>query len=272
MDILELFLGNLMWIILSAITLFIALTLLAFMTVINKEWERALVFRLGRYNREFGPGLHLKLPIIERVIKRDMRTRAMDMPKQAAITRDNISIVIDAVMLMRITDAKKSVLDIEDYRYAIQQRAQTALRNIAGTFDLDNLLSRRKEIAQQLKDVVDKESAEWGIDIRSIELQNILLPEDMKRAMAVQAEAEREARAIKIKATAEKEASKNYAEAARTMSKETGALELRRLATLADVSKDQSNTIVFAMPLEHLAKIPPLGMMKPPRPSKTRER
>jgi regulator of protease activity HflC (stomatin/prohibitin superfamily) len=238
------------------------------MIVINKEWEKALVFRLGRYSREFGPGLNFKLPFIERIIRRDMRTRAIDMPKQAAITRDNISVIIDAVMLMRITDAKKSVIDIEDFSYAIQQRAQTALRNIAGTFDLDNLLSKRQDIAVQLKEVVDVDSDDWGIDIRSVELQNILLPEDMKRAMAVQAEADREARAIKIKAKAELEASKDYAKAAEIMKNFPSALELRKLETLTDVSKDQSNTIVFAMPLEQLDKIPSIGMMQPPKPRK----
>ena len=270
MSILQLFIGNISFIIFSIILFIVGIILLVSMVVINKEWERALVFRLGRYTREIGPGLHFKLPFIENIIRRDMRTRAIDMPKQAAITHDNISIVIDAVMLMRVIDAKKSIIEIEDYRYAIQQRAQTALRNMVGTFDFDNLLSRRRDIAQQLKDVVDKESGEWGIDIRSVELQNILLPEDMKRAMAVQAEAEREARAIKIKAKAEKEASKNYAEAAKTMSKVKGAIELRRLATLADVSKDQSNTIVFAMPLEQISKLPPIGMMKPPSSKKTK--
>lgn len=269
MSVLGAIFGNIVFIIVTIVLLFFGIILLSSMIVINKEWEKALVFRLGRYSREFGPGLNFKLPFIERIIKRDMRTRAIDMPKQAAITRDNISVIIDAVMLMRIIDAKKSVIEIEDFSYAIQQRAQTALRNIVGTFDLDNLLSKRQEIALQLKEVVDADSGDWGIDIRSVELQNILLPEDMKRAMAVQAEADREARAIKIKAKAELEASKDYAKAAETMKNVPAALELRKLETLTDVSKDQSNTIVFAMPLEELGKIPSIGMMQPPKPRKT---
>ncbi len=234
-----------------AILAIIVLVLVASSIYIVKQWEKVAVLRFGQIIGIVDPGLHFRVPIIDSVRKVDMRTQTIDLMGQSAITRDNISLGVDAVVFMKIEDAERIITQIIDYRNAISKYAQTAIRNIVGQYNLDDLLESREEIAIKLKEEIDRLSKEWGIDIARAGLQDISLPEDMKRAFAVQAEAERESRAILIKAQAELNASTKLAEAAKNM-EDPIALQLRILSTVNDVSKDQSNTIILALPLETL--------------------
>ena len=218
---------------------------------IVKQWEKAAVLRLGKIIKTVEPGLHFRIPFIDTVTKVDMRTQTVDLKGQSAITKDNISLGVDAVVFMTIEDPEKIITQIVDYRDAVSKYAQTAIRNIIGQYDLDDLLESREEIAIQLKEEIDKLAKDWGIDVTRAGLQDISLPEDMKRAFAVQAEAERESRAILIKADAELKASTKLAAAAKNM-QDPNAMQLRILSTINDVSKDQSNTIILALPLETL--------------------
>jgi regulator of protease activity HflC (stomatin/prohibitin superfamily) len=218
---------------------------------IVKQWEKAAVLRLGKIIGTVEPGLHFKVPIIDTVTKVDMRTQTVDLKGQSAITKDNISLGVDAVVFMTIEDPEKIITQIVNYRDAVSKYAQTAIRNIIGQYNLDDLLESREEIAIQLKEEIDILAKDWGIDIARAGLQDISLPEDMKRAFAVQAEAERESRAILIKADAELKASSKLAAAAKNM-QDPNAMQLRILSTINDVSKDQSNTIILALPLETL--------------------
>jgi len=218
----------------------------------NKEWEESIILRLGKYNRTIESGLFIKIPIIETSISRDKRVRAIDIPRQEVITKDNISVGVDAVVFLKVVDTKKSIVNIQDVIHAIKQYSQTTLRNIIGQKSLDELLEKREEISKAIKKSVDAESEKWGIDVTGIELQNIELPTDMKRIMARQAEAEREKRAVVIKSRGEFEAAENLKKASQKLAESAGAMELRRLSTLSDISQDQSNTIVFAVPLEAL--------------------
>jgi len=218
---------------------------------IVKQWEKAAVLRLGKIIKTVEPGLNFRIPFIDTVTKVDMRTQTVDLKGQSAITKDNISLGVDAVVFMTIEDPEKIITQIVDYRDAVSKYAQTAIRNIIGQYDLDDLLESREEIAIKLKEEIDKLAKDWGIDVTRAGLQDISLPEDMKRAFAVQAEAERESRAILIKADAELKASTKLAAAAKNM-QDPNAMQLRILSTINDVSKDQSNTIILALPLETL--------------------
>ena len=210
---------------------------------IVNQWENGVILRFGKIKDVKETGLHFRVPLMDVVEKVDMRTQTLDMKGQSAITKDNISVGIDAVVFMTIEDQSKVITQIRDYKMAVSKYAQTAIRNIVGQYDLDALLESREEI--------DKLSKSWGIDIARAGLQDISLPTDMKRAFAVQAEADRESRAILIKANAELAASSKLAEAAKNMS-DPNAMQLRILSTINDVSKDQSNTIILALPLETL--------------------
>ena len=218
---------------------------------IVKQWENGVILRFGKIVNVQETGLHFRVPFIDSVMKVDMRTQTVDMKGQSAITKDNISVGLDAVVFMTLEDPEKVITRIRNYSNAVSKYAQTAIRNIVGQYDLDDLLESREEIALKLKDEIDRLSKEWGIDIARAGLQDISLPEDMKRAFAVQAEAERESRAILIKADAELKASSKLAAAAKNMA-DPNAMQLRILATVNDVSKDQSNTIILALPLETL--------------------
>ena len=218
---------------------------------IVNQWENGVILRFGKIKDVKETGLHFRVPLMDVVEKVDMRTQTLDMKGQSAITKDNISVGIDAVVFMTIEDPSKVITQIRDYKMAVSKYAQTAIRNIVGQYDLDALLESREEIASKLKEEIDKLSKNWGIDIARAGLQDISLPTDMKRAFAVQAEADRESRAILIKANAELAASTKLAEAAKNMS-DPNAMQLRILSTINDVSKDQSNTIILALPLETL--------------------
>lgn len=205
------------------------------------------------------PGWRLVWPIIQFYKKVDLRVKAVDVPNQEAITKDNISVSVNAVIYYKIREADKSILEVENFFYAISQLAQTTMRNAVGQVDLDELLSARDRVSENIRAVIDKASDPWGIEVINVELKDITLPEEMKRVIGKQAEAEREKRAIIIKAEGEVIASANMAKAATTLSGATGALHLRTLQSINDVSSDQSNTIIFAVPLEILRAFEKFG-------------
>ena len=216
------------------------------------EYQRGVIFLLGKYTHTMGPGLKLVFWPFQTMRKVDVRVKAVDVPDQEAITRDNISARINAVIYYKVKDAAKSFIEVENFYYAVSQLAQTTMRNVVGEMDLDQLLSQREEASKKIKDIVDVLTDPWGIQVDNVELKDITLPEEMKRTMAKQAEAERERRAVVINSMGEVEAAKNLADAASILSSSAGALHLRTLNTINDVSSDASNTIIFAVPLEVL--------------------
>ena len=217
-----------------------------------QEYERGVKFTIGKYTHTVEPGWRLIFPIIQGMQKVDIRTKAVDVPDQEAITLDNISIRINAVIYYKVKDAARAIIEVESYYYAISQLAQTTMRNIVGTVDLDTLLKSRDEIATSIRNIVEKASDEWGITVESVELKDVRLPDDLKRTMAKEAEAEREKRAVLIKATAEKEAAQNLKDAAAMLAESPGALHLRTLQSINDLSSDQSNTTIWMVPVEIL--------------------
>ena len=229
------------------------------------EYERGVKFTCGKFSKIMTPGWNIVLPIFQTYRKIDIRTKVIDVPEQEVITKDNVSVRINAVIYYRIFDTAKAILEIENFHYAVSQLAQTTMRNSVGSVTLDELLSCRDKISAMICDTVDKASDEWGIKVHDVELKDISLPGEMKRVIAKVAEAEREKQAVITKAEGERQASENLAAAARTMASVPGALHLRTLATINDVSSDQSNTIIFAIPLEVLRAFDGIGgadMMK----------
>ncbi|MFQ5872074.1 MAG: slipin family protein, partial [Candidatus Geothermarchaeales archaeon] len=219
---------------------------------INKQWEHTIILRLGKYQRSIRAGIFFAIPGVESWYRRDMRIRTLDIAKQVVITKDNISVGIDAVVFLKVESAMKSVTEIQDFAYSVRQFSQTTLRNVIGQKELDTLLSKREEVATEIKKIVDEQATEWGIDITMVELQDIELPKDMKRIMARQAEAEREKRAVIIKSEGELKAADNLKKASDILKQSPISFELRKLSTISDVSQDQSNTIIFAIPTEML--------------------
>ena len=219
------------------------------------EYERGVKFTLGKFSKIMNPGWNIILPVIQSYKKVDIRTKAVDVPEQEAITKDNVSIKINAVLYYEIFDASKSILAVQNFNYAVSQLAQTTMRNVVGTVSLDELLTEREKISSEICSIVDEATDPWGIKVENVELKDISLPEEMKRVIAKIAEAEREKQAVITKAAGEVEASKNLAEAAKTMANAPGALHLRTLSTINDLSSDQSNTIIFALPIEVLKAI-----------------
>ena len=219
------------------------------------EYERGILFRFGKFNKVMNPGWNIVIPIIDFYKKVDIRTKAVDVPEQETITKDNVSVKINAVIYYKIFDATKSVLAVENYYYAVEQLAQTTMRNIVGSVTLDELLAEREKISEEICKIIDAATDPWGVKVENVELKDVSLPEDMKRVIARAAEAEREKIAVITKAEGEVEASNNLAKAAEVMSKIPGAMHLRTLSTINDISSDQSNTIVFALPIEVLEAI-----------------
>ncbi len=216
------------------------------------QYERGVKFMLGKYTKTVQPGWRLVLPIIQGMKKVDIRVKAVDVPFQEAITRDNVSAKINAVIYYKVIDVAKAVLEVENFWNATSQLAQTTMRNVVGELELDELLANREAAAKRIREIVDKATDPWGIKVESVELKDIILPENMQRVIAQQAEAEREKRAVIIKSTGEAIAAENLAKAAAILGTAPGALHLRTLSTISDVSTDQSNTILFALPLEVL--------------------
>ena len=222
--------------------------------IIN-QYERGIVLRLGKYRRTVEPGLRLIIPYIDKLTKVDVRTTPMDIPKQEVITRDNVTVNVDAIVYFKVLNAEKAVLETTNYSYATSTFAQTALRDVTGNFDLDEILSKRDEISVKIREIVDAQTDKWGIDIESVKLQNIELPADMKRAMAKQAEAERERRAAIISAEGEKAAAGAVVEAANLLSRTPGGLNIRTLQTLEKISADPSQKTVIMIPSELFKKL-----------------
>lgn len=210
---------------------------------------------LGKYIGVMEPGWRLVIPIIQSYQKVDIRTKAVDVPDQNAITRDNVPVRVNAVIYYKVSDASRAILEIEDFKYAVSQYAQTTMRNIVGEVTLDELLASRDKIADRIREIVDLETDSWGLKVANVELKDVSLPENMERTIAKQAEAEREKRAVIITSEGELAASQNMAQAARTLSEVPGALHLRTLQSLNDISSDQSNTVVFTVPLEILKSL-----------------
>ncbi len=216
------------------------------------QYERGLKFTFGKFTAIMEPGWRLVFPIIQFYKKVDMRLKAVDVPDQKAITRDNVSVNVNAVIYYSVFSAELAILQIEDFQYAISQYAQTTMRNIVGEATLDELLANRDKIADRIREIVDKETDAWGLKVHNVELKDVSLPENMERTIAKQAEAEREKRAVIITSEGELAASQNMAEAARVLAAQPGALHLRTLQSINDISSDQSNTIVFTVPMEIL--------------------
>lgn len=236
--------------------LYYVLGIIVFIILISirqiNQYQRGVKFRLGKFVKILEPGWRLIFPVFESMTKVDIRVKAVDVPNQEAITKDNISVGINAVIYYKVADVSKAVLEVEDYFYAISQLAQTTMRNIVGSVDLDTLLSERDRVSDQIRTIVDKLTDPWGIKVQNVDLKDVSLPQEMKRVIAKQAEAEREKRAVITKAEGEVIASTDLAKAANTLSASNGALHLRTLNTLNDLSSDQSNTVIFAIPLEIL--------------------
>lgn len=226
------------------------------------QYERGLLFTFGKFTKILGAGWHVVLPIFQSYKKVDIRTKAVDVPEQEAISKDNVSIKINAVIYYKIFDAEKAICEVEDFYYAVGQLAQTTMRNIVGSVTLDELLSEREKISSEICSVIDKATDPWGIKVENVELKDVSLPEEMKRVIAKAAEAEREKTAVITKSKGEVEAAANLAKAANTMGSTPGALHLRTLATLNDLSSDQSNTIIFAIPIEVLKALEGMGNKK----------
>ena len=234
---------------LGILIILVLLVVIPGIRIIN-QYERGVVLRLGKFSRILDPGFRVIIPYIDKMVKVDVRTTPMDIPKQEVITRDNVTVNVDAVVYARVIDAGKAVLETTSYKYATSTFAQTALRDVTGNFDLDEILSKRDEISAQIREIVDAQTDKWGIDIESVKLQNIELPADMKRAMAKQAEAERERRAAIISAEGEKASATAVAEAARLLAQTPGALNIRTLQTLEKISTDPSQKTVILLPTD----------------------
>jgi regulator of protease activity HflC (stomatin/prohibitin superfamily) len=215
---------------------------------INKEWEEAIILRFGKFQRLVGPGFFFKWPYIETFLKQDKRIITLDIQRQEVMTKDNISVTVDAVVFVKVVNTKDSIVNIRNVWDSVMKIAQTTMRDVVGDVELDELLARRDEVADKIANIVDRETADWGVDITSVNLQTVELPEDMKRVIARQAEAEREKRAVIIKSEGELTAAENLERAVNKMSNR--AMYLRTLSSLEDISFDQSNTIVFAVPMD----------------------
>ncbi len=225
------------------------------------QYERGVRFTMGKFSGIMSPGWSVIIPVFQSYQKVDMRTKAIDVPDQNAITRDNVSVQVNAVIYYKVSDAEKAIIEVEDFRYAISQYAQTTMRNIVGEVTLDELLSGRDRIADRIREIVEKETGAWGLTVQNVELKDVSLPEDMQRTIAKQAEAEREKRAVIINSEGELAAAQNVSQAAKMLSEVPGALHLRTLQSINDISSDKSNTIVFTVPLEILKAIE--GFKKP---------
>jgi regulator of protease activity HflC (stomatin/prohibitin superfamily) len=219
---------------------------------ILKEYERAVVFRLGRLIPVKGPGLVIIIPIVDKMVRVSLRTVTMDVPSQDIITSDNVTVRVNAVVYFRPIDPSKAITEVEDYFFATSQIAQTTLRSVLGQSQLDDLLTKRDELNKELQKIIDDQTEPWGVKVSVVEVKNVDLPEEMQRAIAKQAEAERERRAKVIHAEGEFQASQRLADAAKILATETAALQLRFLQTLTELATEKNSTIVFPVPIDLL--------------------
>ena len=242
-----------------AILLLVAIVVAVVVIRQVNQYERGVMFLMGRFTGIKEPGWRMVIPIFQQMRKVDMRVKAVDVPEQKAITKDNIAVGVNAVIYYKVSDAGKVILEVENFIYAMSQLAQTTMRNAVGEVELDELLAQRDKISERIRRVVDEASDPWGIKVSNVELKDIALPADMERTIAKQEEAEREKRAVIIKAEGEAISAENMAKAANILASAPGALHLRTLQSINDISSDSSNTIVFAVPLEVLRALDKLS-------------
>src|SRR5467141_109131 len=245
--------GEAMFSVSAAVLIFLAVLILSSSIKILREYERGVIFRLGRAIGAKGPGLILLIPVVDKMVRIQLRTVAMDVPPQDVITKDNVSVKVNAVIYFRVLDANRAVLEVENYLYATSQIAQTTLRSTLGESDLDELLSKREKINQELQAVIDRHTEPWGIKVSTVEVKNVDLPQEMQRAIARQAEAERERRAKVINAEGELQASQRLADAADVIGRNPAALQLRYLQTLVEISAGKNSTTIFPIPIDTIA-------------------
>jgi regulator of protease activity HflC (stomatin/prohibitin superfamily) len=243
---------------LSPLTLLLLLLVIVFLGFkVLPEYERAVIFRWGRLARGLvggnGPGVIIILPLIDRLIRVSLRTVTMDVPPQDVITKDNVTVKVNAVIYFRVVDPQRAVVEVEDYLYATSMMAQTTLRSVLGQSQLDDLLSKREQINADLQRIIDQQTEPWGVKVSAVEVKNVDLPQEMQRAIARQAEAERERRAKVIHAEGEFEASQRLADAADVISRNPAALQLRYLQTLVEISAEKNSTTIFPIPIDTLA-------------------
>ena len=240
--------------ILDAVTFIIPLVLLIVLLVsmlkILREYERGVVFMLGRFWSVKGPGLIIIIPILQEMMRVDLRTMVLDVPTQDVISRDNVSVKVNAVVYMRVVDPEKAIIQVENYFEATSQLAQTTLRSVLGQHELDEMLSEREKLSTNIQDILDQQTDGWGIKVSNVEMKQVDLDESMVRAIARQAEAERERRAKVIHAEGELQASAKLLESAQTLAKQSESLQLRYLQTLTEITSDKTNTIVFPLPMD----------------------
>lgn len=251
--------GNFMDMAFYIVIMFVAILLFSAVNIL-KEYERGVVFMLGRFWKVKGPGLILIIPLVQQMVRVDLRTVVMDVPSQDVITRDNVSVRVNAVVYFRVVDPQKAIIQIEDYYEATSQLAQTTLRSVLGKHELDDLLAEREKLNKDLQVILDTATDNWGIKVMNVEMKHVDLNETMVRAIAAQAEAERERRAKVINAEGELQASHKLQEAASVLSQQPTAIQLRYLQTLIDIAGDKSSTIVFPLPMEFMATL--LNKMK----------
>ena len=231
------------------IVILVIVFLVSALRILN-EYERGVIFRLGRIIKAKGPGLIILIPVVDRMVKVSLRLVAMDVPPQDVITRDNVSVKVNAVIYFRVMDPVKAVIEVENYLYATSQLAQTTLRSVCGQAELDELLAEREKMNRELQEILDKHTDPWGVKVSNVEVKHIDLPQDMQRAMARQAEAERERRAKVINAEGEHQAADRLAEAAKVIAEHPVAIQLRYLQTLREVASENNSTTLFPIPLD----------------------
>ncbi|MCH7681930.1 slipin family protein [candidate division KSB1 bacterium] len=236
----------------AGLALLVIVMLLASAIRVLREYERGVVFRLGRLIGSKGPGLIILIPLIDRMVKVSLRTIAMDIPSQDVITKDNVSVKVNAVLYFRVMDPSKAITEVEDYLYATSQLAQTTLRSVMGGAELDEMLAEREKINSSLQEIIDNHSEPWGIKVSLVEIKHVDLPKEMQRAIAKQAEAERDRRAKIIHAEGEFQASKKLRDAAEVISAFPEALQLRFLQTLTEVAAENNSTIIFPIPIDFI--------------------
>ncbi len=255
---------------LVVIVIIILAVLILFPTAIKivNEYERGVIFRLGRLIGAKGPGFFLIIPFVDRMVKVDLRTVTMDVPAQEVITRDNVTVKVDAVVYFRVVDPEASVVKVMNHVNATSMIAQTTLRNILGQSELDEILTQREKLNQMLQKIIDEQTDPWGVKVSVVEIKQVELAEEMKRSMAAQAEAERERRAKIINAEGELQASEKLAQAAAVIGREPAAIQLRYLSTLTQLASEKVNTIIFPLPLEFLRAFVPQRPSEPEKPTK----
>ncbi len=237
------------------VILFLAIALAFSMFKVLREYERGVIFMLGRFYKVKGPGLIIVIPILQQMVRVDLRTVVMDVPTQDVISRDNVSVQVNAVIYFRVVDPERAIIQVENYLEATSQLSQTTLRSVLGQHELDDMLAERERLNADIQTILDKQTAAWGIKVANVEIKHVDLNESMVRALAKQAEAERERRAKVIHAMGEAEAAEKLAEAAKVLSSQDQAVQLRYLQTLVEIAGDKSSTIVFPVPLDILEKL-----------------